>query len=328
MHQRVRTYLRWHAWVVHHPRHTLARCLAFIFVASAIILLGLQLPAVQALTTPMPSSALTATNIQESVGVDSCGAGTWTASEADSLWNYALPADGFEPRTIGGYVGGPTVSCNDVSSSWQSTVSAGLPGGWGVIPIFGGALPPASCGGPSSGDPISTSNPTQQGINDGSTAVTDAKNAGFYNMVVDDVEFYNWSPNSTCQTIVDAYLNGWVYEVQKLGLIPGVYGSAGSSIIGLYYEAGVSGEHMPEFVWPASSSESVWNISGIPNGSWEYDQRDMQYGAGYSYNGMSFDPDCIDTYAQGGLAESVWDTGASYDGGTSEGSSPSYDNFC
>lgn len=185
-----------------------------------------------------------------------------------------------------------------------------------------------------------------EGETDAYQAVVLAETAGFDDVVFDDMEYYQAYAvvgGLYCFQIVDGYLNGWVAEMQRnYGFAAGVYGSAGSTILGLANLAGNPGQNEPDYIWSAGSTESPWNIGyGIPNSDWVYDQRDVQYcqaasnpypcmASWLNYDGMTYDTDCILAGAEGGLSASVWDADGYNDGngGIGESYSPSDDNWC
>jgi len=255
------------------------------------------------------------------------------------MWNHTIPNDGYAPRTIAGYIGGPDVgSCNLINSAWEAGIDGSVPGGWGVLPIYVGAQAPySSCSGTQNPDYIQSGNPTQQGLNDGSNAVSEAEARGFNpgSVLVDDMENFYWT--GSCPGLVCAYLNGWVAEVASAGYTTMVYGLQAAEC-----EAQLVGnpnQNFPAYIWPAwYVHESVWNVSyniSIPNGDWIYDQRDMQYESSLSSGSpyfLSYDADCADAGANGGLTASVWDTGGYNDGsggvGESYSATPDYDYFC
>jgi hypothetical protein len=222
-----------------------------------------------------------------------------------------------------------------ISSTWAANISSNVPGGWGVVPVYVGAQAPYStCSSNDYNDQIQSSNATNQGITDGYNAAQVVEAQGFYDLVFDDMEnFYYF--NSNCAGMVCAYLNGWVYAVHNSGLRAGVYGLQAAECESSL--AGNPAQHLPDYIWPShygEQYESAWNVCYdicIPNGQWVYDQRDAQYGPSLvSPNGLSYDADCVDSAAEGGLTGSVWDAGSYNDGngGIGESYSPSDDTFC
>ena len=313
-----------------------ARFSAVVFVTFLIMV---TVYSVSPRVAPLPASHLATLQVQEVVGIDGCTAGSWTSTETQSIWDSYIPQNSYSPRTIAGYIGGPSMgSCDVISSTWATNISSNVPGGWGVVPIWVGAQAPyPACTSISYSDQINPSNAVNQGVTDGGNAAAAAEAAGFSDVLFDDMEGYNYtaSDNSTpCGQIVTSYLNGWVAGMEAAGFsITGVYGSAGSTIQGLAYYAGASGMHEPSYIWAAEwTHESLWNLGySIPNGDWINDQRDVQYGHNYNtgtpYN-LTYDADCIDAGASNGVAESTWDYGSSSDGGGSEGNSVSADTLC
>ncbi|HLI55096.1 MAG TPA: hypothetical protein VKU88_12265 [Acidimicrobiales bacterium] len=281
---------------------------------------------------------------QESVGVDSCGVGTWSSSDAYDVWYTDLPSDGYQPRTVFGYIGGENAasacgSAGLVTPSTESTLDADLPPGqtWGIGDIYDGLQAPAGCGG-GGGDLMSgvPSTALDQGQSDAASAAQIAIDDDLYAVIYDDMEGYDDGATDaagySCELVVTSYLNGWDNELQNLnGIDAGVYGSASSTIKGLLDHLGDNGMHEPDFIW-TGSGESLWNVPYVPNANWLYDQRDVQYGSDSEEIGtqlLTFDTDCVDAGMNDGLNQVVWDQGGSNDGGGSEGSSDAgYDSFC
>lgn len=305
---------------------------------------------------PSPAHASPLDETQESAGFDRCG--YVSTSEMQYLYENTRSYQGDLGRTFGVYIGGPNLaSCYVATSSWVSAVNSE---GWGVAPLWVGAQMPEA------GEPGSPSYDCQvwpykayneyinpgtaysQGESDGAAAITSAENAGFGppNIIYLDLEGYD-STNSTCTSAANAYISGFVYEVEYQNVFyAGVYGSLDSTIDALAAAVGQPGQYVPYVVWPAacgsgtndsqSCDTNVWNLSGVSNSSWTYDQRLYQWdtdrtvfvGDQTFYQPTGIDVDCIDGIAAGGLAESVWDPGTINGGESNEVNSPSDDVLC
>ena len=293
--------------------------------------------------------ATTPREIQESYGMDACT--SLSASELTYLWKNTASYQGNLPRTFGVYIGGPDMaSCGTASPSWISSVEAQEP--WGFAPIWVGRQEPGlgqrtNCQvAPyiSYSSYVSTTASTafSEGETDGGTAVTNATSAGFAkpNIIYLDFEGYD-SLLSTCVAAANAYISGWVYTVEyEDGWLAGVYGSLDSTIDDLAAAAGNSGQYVPYAIWPAACGTGTqdsaqcdtdaWNLPGLPNSDWGGDQRLYQWDenrdAFVGDRTVTVDVDCIDSYADDGLSESVWDPGESNE--TNELNSDSDDTLC
>lgn len=227
-----------------------------------------------------------------------------------------------------------------------------VPGGWGFAPIWVGRQMPKKC---QVGTKVGyneyvdlTGGAFSEGESDGAAAATDAANAGFAaaNIIYLDLEGYN-SGDSSCTNAANAYISGWVYDLEYLqSWYAGVYGSLGSTIDALAAAIGQPGQYVPYVVWPAacgngtndssSCDTNVWNLQGLPNSDWTYDQRLYQWDrdrtifvGDQTFNQpYGIDTDCVDGIADGGLAESVWDPGTINGGEYNEINSPSDDILC
>jgi len=278
--------------------------------------------------------------------VDSCDAGTWSATNFQTLWNTALPyANTYASRTFFGYIGGENVTqCGlyvvPITAATEQRANTYIPNGatWGVGPIYNGVQAPLGCGGPSGevlmGD--TTAAALAAGKADADHARDEAKPQGWTSVIYDDMDYYTptnltYPDHNNCELIVTTFLNGWDNELQLDGYQePAVYGTACSTIKGLVDYLGQPGMHEPAYVWPAQYvNESPWNVQCVPNGDWLDDQRSVQYccQGGIYVQGLHVDTDCVLSGMEDGLAESVWDYGGTNDA-SDEVNSPTYDKFC
>lgn len=130
-------------------------------------------------------------------------------------------------KYVGIYIGGSSRACpqKDLSPAWLSQVADQ---GWDFIPIWVGPQAPCT----TFGNQLSTNTTTAkaQGITEARGAVDAAYSLGLTNaakggtVIYYDMERYDTS-NVACRNAVDAFLEGWVSELQAYNNIAGVYGS-------------------------------------------------------------------------------------------------------
>jgi len=180
---------------------------------------------------------------------------------------------------IGIYIGGSNKSCkNDtnLTASWVSDVNSTNGMNWSFIPLYVGLQDP--CQPPSSGlATFSTDSTTanNEGSNAAGYAISDAQNLGFSNSIIYfDLESWNGT-GGNCLSSAEAFVSGWVTELQSRGWTAGLYGSAGGSRMDDMYHL----NHNPTDAFIAAYNDDVspWNISGFPNSDWEFDHRIHQY---------------------------------------------------
>ena len=252
------------------------------------------------------------------MGFDAC-----TAPSAATMNTWWMSSPYF---WAGVYIGGINRACSNpnLSASWVSTVAGQ---GWGLVPIWVGNQAP--CGGYA--HPISNDQATayRQGIDSAINAMNTAFGLGFGigTVIYLDIESYSSSSNQTCRNAVDAYVNGWSFQIkQNYSSKAGAYGSScGSFVVDWAALA-----HVPTDVFPAhwNGVHSVWNLCGLPNAAWVGDRRLHQYAANQNqtYGGTTLfvDSSCgLGHAAAGSVALDESDAP-----GVNESNGPSEDPSC
>jgi hypothetical protein len=196
------------------------------------------------------------------------------------FWNYFF------------YMGGVNAAC-PTSGITASYVDDWTNQGWSLVPIWVGPQAPyGTCTTRSftsymSADPATA---RSQGKNEADAAISRANSLGFAPgaVIAYDLEG-GFTLSSTCLTAVQQFITGWDAELTYVSII-----YSNPSILANF----TSLSSVPAAIWGAggSSADSVWNLAGLNNGNWSYDQRHFQYSGthpetwgGYS---LSVDDDC------------------------------------
>lgn len=193
---------------------------------------------------------------------------------------------------LGFYVGGPNLGygCTVPTASWITAADANAAPDflqWYLIPAWVGAQAPNTCnpsGGPY-GYTISPGTSTQQGINDAGNTISALNNVGFpiWTSVALDMEGY--TSTAWCNSVVDAYINGWVWKMRGSNYHPIVYGSESSTIASIAALVNNPNQNQPDDVWMACwytpgyscPANTVWNMPDVANDLWVFDQRHHQW---------------------------------------------------
>ena len=205
-------------------------------------------------------------------GFDACTAPSTNALQAWSASPY---------RAVGIYLGGVNRACADgnLSSSWIATT---LGMGWNLLPLYVGLQAP--CVSQSKLQHIS-SNLSTAG-SQGRAAADDAASlaAGKFALpdsspIYFDMEGYP-ANNSSCTKVVQAFVTGWVSELRAQGFVPGVYGSAASTI----RDVSTLGTSLPDAIWIANWNgvEGVFGDPYVSDSLWTNHQRVHQYKGGHN----------------------------------------------
>ncbi len=205
-------------------------------------------------------------------GFDACTAPSTNSLQAWSASPY---------RAVGIYLGGVNRACPDgnLSSSWIAT-TLGL--GWNLLPLYVGLQAP--CVSQSKLQHIST-NVTTAG-SQGRAAADDAATlaAGKFALpdgspIYFDMEGYPANDGS-CTKVVQAFVTGWVNELRAQGYVPGVYGSAASTI----RDVSTLGPALPDAIWIANWNgvEGVFGDPYVSDSLWANHQRVHQYKGGHN----------------------------------------------
>ena len=189
-------------------------------------------------TPPESSSVLISTG----QGFDACAAPTVSQLAA---WKQAVPY-----QYVGIYLGGanhytPCKNYNqqNQTAAWYASVSGQ---GWQFIPTWVG--PQAACTGYGSRMSNDPDTARSQGIAEAQLALQVAQNLGLIGgskpdtIIYYDLEYYD-TRITACHNAVNAFLEGWVSELQNRGHKAGIYGSVYA--VNDWYTLG----HVPDSVW-------------------------------------------------------------------------------
>jgi hypothetical protein len=203
-------------------------------------------------------------------GFDACTAPSTSALQA---WN-ASPY-----RAVGIYLGGVNRACKDgnLSASWVATT---VSMGWNLLPLYVGLQAP--CVSQTRLQHISTSQATaaSQGRAAADDAAALAANFGLPagSPIYFDMEGYPGN-NGSCTKAVQSFVTGWVTELRANAFLPGVYGSAASTI----RDVSALGSSMPDVIWIANWNgvEGVFGDPYVSDSLWPNHQRVHQYKGGH-----------------------------------------------
>jgi len=217
-----------------------------------------------------------------------------------------------------------------VDSSWVDQVTNV---GWSLVPIWVGLQAPCRPGGGISYD-LATA--TQQGANEAAAASTTAQNFGFSPdrgiPIIYDMEFFQG--DDACRAAVHAFIDGWVAQLHIASFSAAVYEN------GCCYPIDLITLHVPDAMWFADwgppLNNSVWNIAGVPNGYWIFDQRYHQYRGGHyetagnpgAQQTLWIDSTCSNFFVGGSSATTDTSWSDSDPPGTDEGQGPTEDPSC
>ena len=179
--------------------------------------------------------------------------------------------------------------------------------GYAFMPIWFGLQAGGNC--PSTSQ-ISTNTTTAygQGATEGEYAINQALSLGFLQGSAIALDLESWSGSSACTQAVNSYINGWDHELAYYAWASVVYATPGNA--SLWFQ-GVNGQsiQLPGGWWSADKggTDNVWNVSGMSNSNYAYDQRYSQYSTIY-YNGphggthnYQIDQDCANSYMNSGI---------------------------
>ena len=245
--------------------------------------LGVLLIAV-VLLTPMSGSAAVD---QARVGVftgyafDACSAPSINALTAWEASPY---------RALGVYIGGTNRACKqaNLSATWVDT-AIGM--GWNLMPLYVGLQAPCVSQSGLSKLSATAATATTQGHAAAGDAAAQAASLGLPagSPIWFDMEGYKVN-DAACTKAVQAFVSGWDLELTGRGFLPGVYGSAGSTIRDV-----ASAVSPPQLVWIANwnGTQSVFGDPYVSDGLWTNHQRAHQYKGGHeeSYGGVTINID-------------------------------------
>jgi len=209
-----------------------------------------------------------------------------TSSQLQTWWNNG------PYETVNLYVGGSSRGCANSALSLPH-IKQIYQQGWKFIPTWVG--PQAPCTGFISRFSSDVTTAYNQGINEANLAVERLAELGLTNpdktgsVVYYDMEQYG--TDSTCRNAVNAFMSGWVSQLQARGNLAGVYASTQCNT-GLSDFLNIT--NVPDLIWPArwyhgpglgyyDPTASVWNLgSCVPNTAWANHQRIRQYEGGHN----------------------------------------------
>ncbi|MFL5955083.1 MAG: DUF1906 domain-containing protein [Gaiellaceae bacterium] len=236
--------------------------------------LAVALAAVLLAVTPAGSAAprQATAGVFTGYGFDACTAPSTKALQAWSASPY---------RAVGVYLGGVNRACRDgnLSASWIAS-SVGM--GWNLLPLYVGLQAP--CVSQSRLQRISTNLTTA--ASQGGAAADDAAGLASSKFglpsgspIYFDMEGYP-ANNSACTKAVQAFVAGWVNELRAQSFVPGLYGSAASTV----RDVSTLGASLPDAIWIANWNgvEAVFGDPYVSDSLWTNHQRVHQYKGGHN----------------------------------------------
>ncbi len=204
-------------------------------------------------------------------GFDACTAPSTNALQAWSASPY---------RAVGIYLGGVNRACKDgnLSASWVATT---VSTGWNLLPLYVGLQAP--CVSQSRLQRLSSTQATA--VSQGRAAADDAAAlAAKFGLpmgspIYFDMEGYPGN-NASCTKAVQSFVNGWVTALRASSFVPGVYGSAASTI----RDVSTLGSSAPDVIWIANWNgvEGVFGDPYVSDSLWPNHQRVHQYKGGHN----------------------------------------------
>jgi hypothetical protein len=206
-------------------------------------------------------------------------------------------------RAIGIYIGGTNRACSqpNLTPEWVQETTAS---GWSLLPLYVGLQAP--CASQSGLSKVSTNVTTaaDQGRAAADDAVAKAQALGIPagSPIWFDMEGYKVG-NTTCSNAVRSFVTAWDDELRAVGFVPGVYGSAASTIRDVS-----TLDTPPDLAWIANWNgvQSVFGDRYVSDLIWANHQRIHQYKGGHNetYGGVTIniDSNIVDSAVVGGIA--------------------------
>ncbi|HZP73546.1 MAG TPA: DUF1906 domain-containing protein [Gaiellaceae bacterium] len=246
-----------------------------------------------------PASGVAASNAARTgvftgYAFDACSAPPLTSIQAWSASPY---------RAVGIYIGGVNRACKqtNLTPTWVQT-TVGL--GWSLLPLYVGLQAP--CISQSGLQKVSTNVLTAgtQGNEAAADAASDATALGLPSgsPIWFDMEGYRRG-DAACTRSVQAFASGWNSGMRASGFVPGIYGSAASTISDVSI-----GTAQPDLVWIANWNgvQSVFGDPYVSDSLWTNHQRIHQYKGGHreTYGGVTIniDSNVVDSTVVGSAA--------------------------
>jgi hypothetical protein len=223
-------------------------------------------------------------------GFDACTARSLTEL---ATWFSASPY-----KAVNMYIGGASRGCSqpNLNASW---VSGAVQQGWVLIPTYVGLQASCMTKYPNRIDPAQAAAQGTAAADD-AVAQMNVLGLGIGNPIWFDMEAFSYS-DTTCRTGVQTFLDAWSAQLRYRGYLPGVYGSAGSTIRSIVDKVGQPGYDLPDQLWIArwctepyqSSCYSGTDDAEVPAGAWADHQRIRQYRGGHqeTWGGVTINVD-------------------------------------
>ena len=201
-------------------------------------------------------------------------------------------------RAVNMYIGGASRGCSqpNLNASW---VTGAVQQGWVLIPTYVGLQASCMTKYPNRIDPAQAAAQGAAAADD-AVAQMNALGLGIGNPIWFDMEAFSYS-DTTCRTGVQTFLDAWSAQLRYRGYVPGVYGSAGSTIRSIVDKIGEPGYDLPDQLWIArwctepyqSSCYSGTDDPEVPAGAWANHQRIRQYRGGHqeTWGGVTINVD-------------------------------------
>ncbi len=201
-------------------------------------------------------------------------------------------------RAVNMYIGGASRGCSqpNLNASW---VTGAVQQGWVLIPTYVGLQASCMTKYPNRIDPAQAAVQGAAAADD-AVAQMNALGLGIGNPIWFDMEAFSYS-DTTCRTGVQTFLDAWSAQLRYRGYVPGVYGSAGSTIRSIVDKIGEPGYDLPDQLWIArwctepyqSSCYSGTDDPEVPAGAWADHQRIRQYRGGHqeTWGGVTINVD-------------------------------------
>jgi Domain of unknown function (DUF1906) len=206
-------------------------------------------------------------------------------------------------RALGIYIGGVNRACNQPNLTPQWVVDTTALG-WSLLPLYVGLQAP--CAGQNGLQKLSTTLTTaaSQGRAAADDAIAKAQALGIPggSPLWFDMEGYHLG-DTACANAVRTFVSSWDDELRAAGFVPGVYGSAASTI----RDVGAL-PVPPDLGWIANWNgvESVFGDRYVSDALWANHQRIHQYKGGHkeTYGGVTInvDSNIVDSAVVGGVA--------------------------
>jgi hypothetical protein len=206
-------------------------------------------------------------------------------------------------RAVGIYIGGTNRACAqpNLTPQWvQDTTALG----WSLLPLYVGLQAPCSSQRGLAKLSTTLATAASQGREAADDAVAKAQALGILagNPIWFDMEGYKVG-NTACSDAVRSFVSAWGDELRAVGYVPGVYGSAASTIRDVS-----TLDTPPDLAWIANWNgvQGVFGDRYVSDSIWANHQRIHQYKGGHNetYGGVTIniDSNIVDSLVVGGIA--------------------------